>query len=432
LTPLLQNCSNGNSAPGFYEHFMLLAKGSNGQLCILMVLIVQFCLKMASAGGEKDFYEILGVERTASESEIRMAYRKLALRYHPDRNPGSQEDAEKFKEISVAYAVLSDSNRRHRYDLTGPADSLKEFEVIDPSELGYLGRAFGALFTQLNIPIPTTISPKVISMAEQIMKSNFSTDIPVETLNFGCVSNCRVVTREAKFYRISISEEDCKKGIIISCRSTDMSKFKLILFDKEGCVRTMWESQKLKRYTSAEAFSLPFDVVRITNVFELNVLREFDKEVPIQFHLLDGLQTAQNIKIQPGEHLICIFGDNWFKDTNVKVKLLTAECDTVAFQTIRKCEENLKNYKEEMNNFKTEFLDAKKRYETAVAKLENYSKEITDNLSRRESAYAEFVDSSAAKYVMKVEKKQKNYGGGHLFNNIFDAITSGIPKNSKH
>ncbi len=68
----------------------------------------------------KDYYEILGVPRTASEAEIKNAYRRLALKYHPDKNKGSKEAEEKFKEIANAYSVLSDTKRRKAYDLGGP------------------------------------------------------------------------------------------------------------------------------------------------------------------------------------------------------------------------------------------------------------------------------------------------------------------------
>src|SRR5512133_3354039 len=71
----------------------------------------------------KDYYQILGVSRTASADEIRAAYRKLALKYHPDRNPGNKQAEEKFKEMNEAYQVLSDSQKRARYDQLGSAYS---------------------------------------------------------------------------------------------------------------------------------------------------------------------------------------------------------------------------------------------------------------------------------------------------------------------
>jgi DnaJ-class molecular chaperone len=71
----------------------------------------------------KDYYQVLGVSRSASAEEIRAAYRKLAMKYHPDRNPGDKPAEEKFKEANEAYQVLSDPQKRARYDQLGSAYS---------------------------------------------------------------------------------------------------------------------------------------------------------------------------------------------------------------------------------------------------------------------------------------------------------------------
>ena len=71
----------------------------------------------------KDYYQILGLNRKASAEEIRKAYRKLALQYHPDRNPGDKKSEERFKEINEAYQVLSDPQKRVHYDQLGSAYS---------------------------------------------------------------------------------------------------------------------------------------------------------------------------------------------------------------------------------------------------------------------------------------------------------------------
>ncbi len=70
---------------------------------------------------DKDYYEILGVNRNADQNEIKKAYRKLAMKYHPDRNPGDKNAEEKFKELGKAYAVLSDPQKRAQYDRFGEA-----------------------------------------------------------------------------------------------------------------------------------------------------------------------------------------------------------------------------------------------------------------------------------------------------------------------
>jgi len=70
---------------------------------------------------KRDYYEILEVPRNATKEEIKKAYRKQALKYHPDRNPGNKEAEEKFKEAAEAYEVLSDDEKRARYDQFGHA-----------------------------------------------------------------------------------------------------------------------------------------------------------------------------------------------------------------------------------------------------------------------------------------------------------------------
>src|SRR6266542_2483114 len=70
---------------------------------------------------KRDYYEVLGVARGASEAELKSAYRKLAMKYHPDRNSGDKESEHRFKEINEAYDVLKDADKRAAYDRFGHA-----------------------------------------------------------------------------------------------------------------------------------------------------------------------------------------------------------------------------------------------------------------------------------------------------------------------
>lgn len=81
------------------------------------------CEKLYKKASKKDYYKILGVDKKATEQEIKKAYRALALKYHPDKNTGTEEEKKeaekKFKEISEAYAILSNPEKRKRYDMGG-------------------------------------------------------------------------------------------------------------------------------------------------------------------------------------------------------------------------------------------------------------------------------------------------------------------------
>ena len=94
---------------------------------------------------KRDYYEVLGVPREAAEPEIKSAYRKLAVEHHPDRNPGDREAEERFKEAAEAYAVLSDREKRGRYDRFGRQGGAG-FGGFDPDIFGDFSDILGDLF----------------------------------------------------------------------------------------------------------------------------------------------------------------------------------------------------------------------------------------------------------------------------------------------
>src|SRR5690554_3210808 len=85
---------------------------------------------------KRDFYEVLGLAKNASKDDIRKAYRKLAMKYHPDRNPDSKEAEDKFKEAKEAYEILYDEDKRAAYDRYGHAG-------VDPNGMGGMGGGAG-------------------------------------------------------------------------------------------------------------------------------------------------------------------------------------------------------------------------------------------------------------------------------------------------
>jgi molecular chaperone DnaJ len=94
---------------------------------------------------KRDYYEVLGVSRTASEAELKAAFRKLAMKYHPDRNPSDKDCEHRFKEINEAYDVLKDGNKRAAYDRFGHA----AFEHGGPGAGHGFGADFGSTFADI-------------------------------------------------------------------------------------------------------------------------------------------------------------------------------------------------------------------------------------------------------------------------------------------
>lgn len=85
---------------------------------------------------QKDYYKILGVEKNATENELKKAYKKLAIKYHPDKNPNNKEAEEKFKEVNEAYQILSDKNKRQQYDMFGTVDGMGSSDMdFNPNDI---------------------------------------------------------------------------------------------------------------------------------------------------------------------------------------------------------------------------------------------------------------------------------------------------------
>lgn len=98
---------------------------------------------------KRDYYEVLGVAKDADENTIKRAYRKLAMKYHPDRNPDDQSAAEKFREVTEAYEVLTDGNKRARYDQYGHAgvdEQMQDFWGRGGAQDSHAFRDFGDMF----------------------------------------------------------------------------------------------------------------------------------------------------------------------------------------------------------------------------------------------------------------------------------------------
>jgi len=356
---------------------------------------------------DEDFYAILGVTKNATEQEIKNSYRKLALKYHPDRNPGDHDAQELFKKVSIAYAVLSDPNKRRQYDLYGPKTCGLDFEGVDISELGGFGRFFGAMFNKLGVPIPTVIGPKVLAQARALCSGEES---GAQVLESGIWISESVGNQEARFYRIKMTEQLAKHGVMIKCKSYSGSKFKLVLFDREGGARIITESQKRKKDVSAELYFVPFDRV---NVGEFIPMRHYleDKEVPLPFHYLDSIETQGGHALEPYDHILCVYGDNFFQ--SVKYKLiflpLNEDCSEV-INDLKKLGPELTDKKRDMASFQRDYMEIKKKYEENKKRLKDEDEGITAKLKEHDEAYDQLFEAAFKDYADKNVSPSKSGG----------------------
>lgn len=139
---------------------------------------------------KKDYYETLGVPRDASESEIKKAYRQLALKYHPDRNPGDKEAEEKFKEINEAYACLSDPDKRANYDRFGTPEG--GFSPFETSFTDIFEDIFGDFFgTSRRKPQPTKGDDLRYDLYITLVEAAFGTEKTIEVPRWEPCFECR-------------------------------------------------------------------------------------------------------------------------------------------------------------------------------------------------------------------------------------------------
>lgn len=144
----------------------------------------------------KDYYEVLGIDKSASDDDIKKAFKKAALKYHPDRNQGNKEAEEKFKEINEAYQVLSDPEKRQRYDQFGTADfnGAQGFDGFDfGGGFGGFG-GFGDIFSDIFGGGFSSSSNK--NAPRKGADLEYTLDLTFEEAVFGCKKEIKVTRRE--------------------------------------------------------------------------------------------------------------------------------------------------------------------------------------------------------------------------------------------
>ncbi|QQP52601.1 Chaperone protein dnaJ 15 [Caligus rogercresseyi] len=361
----------------------------------------------------RDFYELLGLERTATQSEIKQAYRRLAVKYHPDKNPGNEEASDKFKEISTAYAILSDPTKKHMYDLKGEDEALKHFPTVNIEDMGTLGRVIGGLVTQAGVPLPTEITPKVLSIAKYLGNGETSVPgvelpTPVE-LTYGEEVGGTLPRQSAKFFKITVSQEDLNKGVLVLCHSNGNDKFKLIFFDKDGQVSMIQESRKLKKMSEANILLLPFSHYALN---EQDIFSRISEDLPGVFMCLD-LFNKECKSLIPGTHLFAVYQDNWLFQGNFSLKCLVGLPRGNDFENkIKGVEETMAQKKKELEEFQPEYVKVMKHAEVVTERVKELTTDTNKLMAERETIYKDYIKTCENQYGSKAASKADTIFGG--------------------
>nr|ACO10383.1 Chaperone protein dnaJ 15 [Caligus rogercresseyi] len=295
----------------------------------------------------EDMYAILQVPRNASQDEIKTSYKKLALQYHPDKNPDNEEAREHFTLIARAYEILSDPEKKHIYDLQGTSEENAAALFHDFSKEDMTMTGVGALFIARTVgaPIHFAIPSKLLIEANDI--SNHVSERKVEDLS-SVETQGILQTNEGIFFYVHCGQEDLDKGLIIHAQSPNRDSFKLFLFNAQGEIYISKDSEKQGSKSRAALFFLPHlthEVMDAKCIVEGNdKLSSFDK---LGFYQRNGLS------IQPGKHLICIVNENFFMNANVYTSMRSYDdIDKNLRDKITKVEKDLDNKKKEIQSVK--------------------------------------------------------------------------------
>ncbi|KAK1425839.1 hypothetical protein QVD17_21200 [Tagetes erecta] len=336
----------------------------------------------------RDPYEVLGVYRNSTDQEIKSAYRKLALKYHPDKNANDPKASDMFNEITFSYSILSDPDKRHQYDTAGFEAIDKEGQdlELDLSSLGTMNTMFAAIFSKLGVPIKTTVSATLLEEA-------LNGAVNVEPITLGQPIVRKVEKQCAHFYSVKITEQQAQAGLVCRVQSSDKSKFKLLYFDQEengGLNLALQEdSAKTGKVTSAGMYFLGFPVYRLDRPSN-SVASAKDPDAAF-FKKLDGFQPCEINEIKAGVHTFAVYGDNFFKSVSYTIEVICTASFVEEKESLREVEGHILSKRLELSKFETEYKEVLAQFTEMTSRYAQEMQEIDDLLKQRNEIHASYT-----------------------------------------